>query len=106
MTIFDFMYFLGFVFLALAEILRDVVNWKDTQYKKRRLWMRLRVAPVVFAILAVGTQLTVGRIETRTKQEEANEQLALTARIAAKIEILVAQGKLSREDARRLLVKM
>ena len=83
MTIFDFTYILGFVFLALAEILRDV-----------------------FAILAVGTQLTVGRIETRTKQEEANEQRALTARIAAKIEILVAQGKLSREDARRLLVKM
>jgi len=42
----------------------------------------------------------------RTKQEEVNEQRALIARIAANIETLVAQGKLSREDARLLLVKM
>jgi hypothetical protein len=66
----------------------------------------MRPVPVVLTVLAFGVQFTVGRIEARLKQEEIDGQRTKLDRIADNVEALVASGKLSPEDAKRLLVKL
>ena len=51
----------------------------------------------MLTVLAVVTQFAVGQIEAQSKE-------AQLSRMEENIEKLVAQGKLSREDARRVLI--
>jgi hypothetical protein len=60
MTSLDVMHALGWLCLVLAAIVQHVVKQKDTPFNKRRLWMRLRVVPLVFTVLAFGTEVGSG----------------------------------------------
>jgi hypothetical protein len=85
------------VFTAAAVILQYLVDTKDNRYSMNRRWRRTRILPPVLTVLAVVTQFTVGQIEAQAKE-------AQLTRMEENIEKLVAQGKLSREDARRVLI--
>jgi hypothetical protein len=85
------------VFTAAAVALQYLVDTKDNRYILNRSWRRARILPPVLTVLAVVTQFAVGQIEAQFKE-------AQLARMEANIERLVAQGKLSREDARQVLI--
>ena len=86
------------VFTAGAVALQYLVDTKDNRYSMNRNWRRSRILPPVLTVLAVLTQFTAGQIEAQAKE-------AQLARMEANIERLVAQGKLSREDAQRVLIQ-
>jgi uncharacterized membrane protein len=62
--------------------------------------------PPALTILAVVGAFVVGQIETASKQADVDAQRAVLAKIEKKVEELVAQGRLSREDAKHILVLM
>jgi hypothetical protein len=85
------------VFTAGAVALQYLVDTKDNRYSMNRRWRRARILPPVLTVLAVVTQFAVGQIEAQSKE-------AQLSRMEENIEKLVGQGKLSREDARRVLI--
>jgi hypothetical protein len=92
------------VLVSAAAIIQYLVNQKDTRYSKSRSWRRARVLPVSLSVAATFVQFAVGQLETKSKQAEIDAQRKQLARIEANVEALVTQGKLSRDDAARILV--
>ena len=91
------------VVLTVAAIVAEYFGAKDTRFNRNRWYMRARNLRPVLTILAVILAYAAGQFATRAKQAEVEAQQRQLDSIGKNLEALVAQGRLSVEDAKRVL---
>lgn len=83
---------------SVVAVMLPLFGDKDAWWRK---WVQSGLT-----VLAVGGTFAVGQIETASKQADVDDQRATLAKIERNVAELVAQGRLSREDAKRIFVVM
>jgi hypothetical protein len=92
--------------IALLTIAAVVTNYFGAKDTHRKPWYaRARKLSPLLTILAVIGTYADGHFATRAKQAEVEEQQRQLDSIAKNIEELVAQGRLSEKDAKRVFVR-